>query len=142
RAPTILEKLRANVELHRINARLFNCGVSNVGKAAQITYYPRASAMSGLYAKAQEDAQTTRTFLANQDAALAVYAEDFLEGRFASQSFPCQLKSLSEVISENHVERIDLLKIDVEKSELDVLQGIAEGDWKKIRQITIEVHDI
>src|SRR5262249_51319910 len=40
------------------------------------------------------------------------------------------------------IKRIDLLKIDVEKSERDVLSGIGDDDWEKIRQIVIEIHDI
>jgi acyl carrier protein len=46
---------------------------------------------------------------------------------------------VSEVIRENNVKRIDLLKIDVERSEYDVLCGIENDDWEKIRQIAIEV---
>ena len=34
------------------------------------------------------------------------------------------------------------MKIDVEKSELQVLNNIAEEDWPKIRQIVLEIHDI
>ena len=30
----------------------------------------------------------------------------------------------------------------MEKSELDVLEGVAEEDWKKIDQIVVEVHDL
>jgi acyl carrier protein len=54
----------------------------------------------------------------------------------------CELKTLSGVIAEHKVERIDLLKIDVEKSELDVLKGVADSDWTKIDQIVVEVHDL
>ena len=46
---------------------------------------------------------------------------------------------LSEVIQTEEIDRIDLLKINVEKSELDVLQGIDDRDWPKIRQIVLEV---
>ena len=37
---------------------------------------------------------------------------------------------------------IDLVKIDVEGSEQEVLRGIAPGDWPKIRQLVVEVHDL
>ena len=58
------------------------------------------------------------------------------------QQVECQLKTLSQIIAEHHLERIDLLKIDVEKAELDVLKGIAANDWAKIQAVVMEVHDI
>ena len=54
----------------------------------------------------------------------------------------CQLNTLSNVLRERAIDHIDLLKIDVEKAELDVLNGIADDDWPKIRQVVVEVHDI
>jgi hypothetical protein len=55
---------------------------------------------------------------------------------------PCEMRTLSEVVSEYGVGRIDLLKVDVEKTELDVLHGIDREDWPKIRQVVVEVHDL
>jgi hypothetical protein len=49
--------------------------------------------------------------------------------------------TLSQVLRETGVDRIDLLKVDVEKSEHEVLAGIADADWFKIRQLVVEVHD-
>ena len=40
------------------------------------------------------------------------------------------------------MDRIDVLKIDVEGSEWDVLQGIGSGDWPKIQSVAIEIHDV
>jgi FkbM family methyltransferase len=54
----------------------------------------------------------------------------------------CQLRTVSEVIREHNIESIDLMKIDVEGSELDVISGIDPGDWPKIRQFVVEAHDI
>ncbi|MEO8394998.1 MAG: FkbM family methyltransferase [Chloroflexota bacterium] len=59
-----------------------------------------------------------------------------------TQRICCSLRTLSQVIDEYHIETIDLLKIDVEGSEAEVVQGIAEVDWARIRQIVIEVHDV
>ena len=140
--PPIYEKLKTNVDLHRANARLFNCGASNQTREANITYYPRASAMSGIYADTKEERNLTMGFLTNQDPSLAEYSDDFLEGRFESESFTGQFKRLSDIIKENEIDCVDLLKIDVEKSELDVLLGIDSEDWGKIKQIVIEIHDI
>ncbi|HYF03151.1 MAG TPA: FkbM family methyltransferase [Patescibacteria group bacterium] len=54
----------------------------------------------------------------------------------------CELQPVSNIIKNENISRIDLMKIDVEGAEFDVLQGIADGDWPKIRQFVIEVHDI
>ncbi|BAZ25546.1 methyltransferase [Kalymmatonema gypsitolerans NIES-4073] len=54
----------------------------------------------------------------------------------------CQLRTVSEIIREYDVQQIDLLKVDVERSELDVLLGIEEQDWQKIKQVVMEVHNL
>jgi FkbM family methyltransferase len=58
------------------------------------------------------------------------------------QRMECQLRTVSDEIREQQVEAIDLMKIDVEGSELDVIRGIEPGDWPKIKQFVVEVHDI
>jgi amino acid adenylation domain-containing protein/FkbM family methyltransferase/non-ribosomal peptide synthase protein (TIGR01720 family) len=140
--PPVFKLLKANVELYGLDVKLFNCGLSDETRRAEFTHYPKSSLMSGAYAQAVEDEQVVRAFLSNQDESLAEYANDLVEGRFEAEKYQCDLMTLSQIISENQIDKIDLLKIDVEKSELDVLRGIRREDWKKIRQIAIEVHDI
>jgi hypothetical protein len=60
---------------------------------------------------------------------------------FRKTTFPCPLRTLSEIIDEERVTRIDLLKIDAERSERDVLAGIRNEHWGLIRQVAVEVHD-
>jgi FkbM family methyltransferase len=50
-----------------------------------------------------------------------------------------RVRPLSSVIDEQGIDRIDLLKIDVEGAELDVLRGIEERHWPLIRQAVVEV---
>lgn len=40
------------------------------------------------------------------------------------------------------IDSVDLMKVDVEGAELDVLRGIRQEDWSKIKQIVMEVHDV
>lgn len=56
--------------------------------------------------------------------------------------FDCEMLTLSEVIKNNGVTRIDLLKIDVEGGEVEVLAGIEPHDWAKVQQAVLEVHDV
>jgi len=69
------------------------------------------------------------------------HADSVLAERFRAQTYQSQLQTLSEVIRSEKVERIDLLKIDVQRAELDVLNGIEPRDWDKIGQVVMEVHD-
>ena len=116
-------------------------GLSSSTRSAEITYYPGAPGMSGLYAAPDADRELVRTCMAN----LGVSAEDAerdLAGRYEPTTLACELRTLSSVIASEDVDRIDLLKIDVEKAELDVLRGIDDSDWPAIAQVAAEVHDI
>lgn len=53
----------------------------------------------------------------------------------------CNSKTLSTVIKSESISRIDLLKIDVEKAEMQVIDGIRDQDWGIIQKVAIEVHD-
>jgi FkbM family methyltransferase len=52
------------------------------------------------------------------------------------------LRTVSEIIRKYDVQQIDLLKVDVEKNELDVLLGIQEQGWQKIKQVVMEVYNV
>ncbi len=54
----------------------------------------------------------------------------------------CEVRTLSQMLAELSIGHVDLLKIDVEKSEWDVLAGIDASDWHKIGQIVLEAHDL
>jgi amino acid adenylation domain-containing protein/FkbM family methyltransferase len=146
----IFETLRLNVELYGDNVRLFPFGLSDKISTASFTFYPHYSMMSGLseYAHTGGDVEVVKRYLMNQQRegtagadSLLAHADELLAERFVDQIYESQLRTLSEVIRSERVERIDLLKIDVQRAELDVLNGIDEADWEKIQQVVMEVHD-
>ena len=47
-----------------------------------------------------------------------------------------------KIVRENKIAAIDVLKIDAEGSELDIVMGIEADDWRKIKQLIVEVHDV
>jgi 31-O-methyltransferase len=115
-------------------------GLSRAAGEAPITFYRGAAAMSGLYADPARDRELVRTALGNLGVSGAA-AEAELEHRYEPETLTCELRTLSAVLAEYALERVDLLKIDVERAELDVLAGLAEPDWPRIRQVVVEVHD-
>ena len=147
-APPLFEALADNVARHGVNARLFNCGVSDRARTAAFTFYPNSSGMSSFYADEGEEREALRAIMQNQlrqgvagMEQVMRHADDLLDERLKVLRYECRLRTLSDIISDERVGVIDFLKVDVQKSELDVLRGIADDDWPKIRQIVIEVHD-
>ncbi len=51
-----------------------------------------------------------------------------------------QVRTLSSVIREQGIASVDYLKIDVEGSEISVLEGIEERHWYIFKQIVVEAH--
>ncbi|MFY9618164.1 MAG: FkbM family methyltransferase, partial [Pyrinomonadaceae bacterium] len=146
--PPLYELLRTNAVLYQLEAKLFNCGVSSDTTRQEFTYYPHLTLMSGRFADLTQDQEVVKSFESNrrrQDSATQwddKLLDEVLAERMTSEKFTCQMKRISDVIRENRIQRIDLLKIDVQKSELDVLSGIDEDDWPRIEQVVLEVHDL
>lgn len=146
----IFKTLLFNVERCGANAKVFPFGLSDKKGSDMFTYYPQYSMMSGLsdYADSEGDISVVKKYLSNQQlngdqevSALLESADDILSGRFAGQTFHAELRTLSACIRDEQIDRIDLLKVDVQRAELDVLRGIEPEDWRKIRQVVMEAHD-
>ncbi len=52
-----------------------------------------------------------------------------------AQTEECRMCTVSDLIRSHALDRINLLKIDVEGAELDVLRGIAPEHWAQIHQV-------
>ncbi len=144
--PPLFRMLRQNLSIHEVEARCFELGLSSAAGSAEFTYYPHVSIISGMHGDAAEDQATMRTFLGQEFAEERATIgerdlEDLVANRLEVERFRCPLRTLSEIIEEQGVFRIDLLKVDVEKSELQVLRGIAPGHWPLLQQVVLEVHD-
>lgn len=114
-------------------------GLSDQARSGTITFYPKVWAMSGSYADPDDDRENLRCALRN----LGASEENLLENTrdlFDAVTVPCEFRTVSEVLRSESIERVDLLKLDVEKAELDVLAGIDERDWPLIRQVAGELH--
>ena len=142
--PQVHERLAINLDLHAPTARAVNRGLASKAGPAKFTYYPHLSILSGRYADAREDARAVLAYeqhRARHDGDERDALEEVITNRLSPRTVVCELTTLSDAIAEYDVAQIDLLKIDAEKSEHDVLQGIEPDDWPRIRQIVMEVHD-
>ena len=144
--PPIHEKLRLNGEIHGLVLKTHCCGVAERNGHADFVYFPDSGAMSGSFADPSdlekriadvESAVKEHIVRATADVDVHIALPDSV----AFETFPCEIRTISDIIRQECVEQIDLLKIDVEHGELAVLQGIHEEDWPKIQQVVVEVHD-
>lgn len=158
--PDIFETLRRNVELHpNPKVQIHNCGISGKAGTATFAFYPHASCISTQFPNdsPEEKARTIKYIYSQMDrfptpaiAKVLRMVFGFTRTWFAERIFSyfyhhvnvtCQLRTLSEIIAENRLDRVDLLKVDAERAELEIMQSISPQDWPKIRQVVVEVHD-
>jgi len=149
-APEVFPLLQFNLAKYGHAAAAYPIGLADAERYATFTFYPGFSIMSGFHALDTFDRDAARAVILNQwqekypglEVPEERFIEELVDGIFAGKKeYSCRLRRLSDVIREQRIEEIALLKIDAEGSELEVLAGIAAEDWPRIRQMVLEVHD-
>jgi len=161
--PEIFDVLKRNAELHnKLELHLFNIGLAKATGSAPFAFFPKSPADSSMCpddsesARAQQRSFVLRVLEGKTHIRLNFsirmllklappqlkhwLAEKVRTSYMASRPIPCPVRNLSEIIEENQVERIDLLKMDVEGAEFDILAGLRPGHWPRLRQVVMEVH--
>lgn len=131
-------------------------GFSAQEEELEFTYFPLATLLSSTYRNednvADEQVRITRSivdFVKQGHAGPALRRVPAfivrgviryrVRGMRTMRSYRVRVRPLSDVIDEHGIDRIDLLKIDVEGAEAKVLQGIEDRHWPLIRQAVVEV---
>lgn len=149
--PPIFSKLEHNMSGSSGQIHLFCCGLSDAESETSFIYYPGYSTMSveSVYADTAEDKELVKQqLLRQQERNRTLHGDirerdldDLLDYRFEEARYQCRLRCMSDIIDEYNLSRIDFLKIDVQRAEVDVLNGIREHHWPLVQQIAMEVHD-
>jgi amino acid adenylation domain-containing protein/FkbM family methyltransferase len=144
--PAAFACLKQNASAWGHDVSCLPIGISSESKSQTMTFFDGLSLLSGFYADADAERAVVRSYVRNHGGLEShgnqADLEELLDVRFRSVEVPAELRTLSSVIRSEGIDRIDLLKINVEKSEIDVLRGIDEVDWKIIRQLVIEVDEL
>lgn len=143
-SPEVADVLAVNMALHGVRAKVFRFGLSDRARRAALTYYPASTGMSSLYGDAADERSVLGTIIGNQFRNHGAEPDigEWLDERLRDEVRDCELRTLGQVLAEQAVERVDLLKVVVQKSEWDVLAGLREQDWPRIGQLVIETYDI
>jgi iturin family lipopeptide synthetase A len=143
--PAAFACLKANADAWGAAVACLPYGLSSEEKSAELTFFEGMSLLSGFYADRATERSVVEAYVRNHqalpagDAQLTGEIGELIDGRMRASTVRVRLRTLSDVIAEQAIERVDLLKINVEKSELDVLRGLAPRDWPKVHQTVIEV---
>jgi 31-O-methyltransferase len=136
--PQVFEQLKQNLRAFPA-CKPHPYGLYSQKVTTEIGFYPDAWAISSLHADPTADKSLLRRTLHNLGVT-EQEAEERLAGRLRVENVRCELRTLSGALETEGIQRVDLLKIDVERAELDVLAGIEEADWPQIRQVAVEIH--
>lgn len=162
--PDLFEVLQANAQrVSNFRIHLLNCALSNTTGKTTFNFFPHCTVrsskeISGSPIETTPESRSrefefTSTVLDEMPIPWLSRCLSWLPGpakrslvgvlmrlHAKSRSFECELKTVSTLIDENSIEAIDILKVDVEGSEAEVLRGIEERHWPRIRQLMVEVH--
>jgi amino acid adenylation domain-containing protein/FkbM family methyltransferase len=133
--------LRLNAAVHGRTHVLETALGASAGETT-FDYYPEVSLLSGAHVDPVEDrerlrAVALRTADTREPAPPAL--EELLNVRMGTERIRVPVTTVSALINEQGIERIDLLKVDAERSEVGVLTGVFAAHWPRIRQVVVEV---
>ena len=147
--PPIYAVLKMNTARYKGNISVFNYGLLDVEGKAVFKYFPSFSILSGLSsADENREKEVLRQIIEDKlpaalgGSALALKFRDyFIRTKLQEIEYECGITTLSRVIRDHKISRIDLLKVDIEGNERRFFRGIMEQDWAKIKQLVMEFHD-
>jgi FkbM family methyltransferase len=152
--PFIHEVLAKNAEAFPNRFFTFPLGIGEKEGAFIFSYYPNSPALSTSHPEVWEEnpqdlQQATYSqmqnlppkfrFLRFMPRFFSFFIAKFMQMNVKKVS--CKVVSLSEIMEQEKIERIDLLKIDCEGAEYDVLLGIRENHWGRIQKVVAEVYN-
>lgn len=149
-SPITFDVLKKNLALYAPGATVYHHGVSDSDHEAEFVFYPHSSVFSGFHTDEERDGEALRRAMENEVARniewrgredVEAHLNEMVKGRLHKETYCCQLKSLSSLLKQYQIDEVGLLKIDAEKCEWAILKGIQDCDWRKIRQVVVEVHD-
>jgi len=152
--PAVFEPLAANLAALTPPGEAVALALGDCPGWAEFDYFPGVAALSTQnHEVGQTMAAGLRALLGGHQAkgavqeivdrtgaAEAVADASFLDTLLRPERVRARVDTLSAQIAALGIERVDLLKIDTEGSEREVLAGLSEADWPKIRQLLVEVH--
>ena len=148
--PQIFEALQENLTDYQppeSSLTLLNIGLAEKERNAEFNFYPRVVSASTATPFDLDQQVTYYMEKPRKGVARLVpsglrawFVRHMLRWLYSPKKVQCRLKTLSQVIKDLQLDHIDFVKMDAENAEREVIAGIADEDWPRIRQLSIEVH--
>ncbi|MFI2378288.1 FkbM family methyltransferase [Streptomyces sp. NPDC018964] len=144
-SPDAFTALAANVTGLGLPVVVLPWAVGGADGTATMTVYPGATVYSGLYADGTGDHAAISAAI-DAAAGTGTEAGTRLAGEIAvtrmrgARPARVTVTALHEVLARLGGATVDLLKLDAEGAEADILGSLDGSDWRRIRQIVMEVH--
>jgi amino acid adenylation domain-containing protein/FkbM family methyltransferase len=140
--PDLSREFALNMAVNGVRAHLLACGIGETPGEVVFTFYPQLSMLSGRFGDESEDRAVVEAYALRGAGDVSSLLGDLVTERLRERcEVVCAVRTVSDIIDEHAVDRIDLLKVDAEKSELEVLRGVRPEHWTRISQVVAEVHD-
>jgi FkbM family methyltransferase len=143
-----------------------HAGVGTAADAARgkrrFAYYPRVTAMSTMYPDEEDATAATFSLVIHRPECFSVLeacakplarCAPALYRRIHALVFrgallrpvrviECPMLTVSDLIDRHSIREVGLLKANVERAEWDCLLGVREEHWPRVRQVSLQVHDL
>ena len=109
---------------------------------AELTFLPNHTMMATLVENETDDDRNMSAVLSNFGVGEDVRDQFWRDFRDGAQRYPVRVSTLGDVLDEQGIAEVALLKVDVERAELAVLRGLRDEQWGRVRQVVAEVHAV
>lgn len=151
--PQVFAALEHNMALIQPQAVAVPLGLGAEAGEVEFDYFPGVAALSTAHSDVGarmaggirdllrgSAGEAVRAVIERTGAGELAQTDGFLDDLLRVERVRARIDTLSSQMAAYDVETIDLLKIDTEGAEEEVLAGITEADWPRIRQLMVEVH--
>ncbi len=149
--PDTFKVLKLNMAGYAEWVKVYNIGLSDKVGELDFIFYPHYSVLSGYCTNDVQDSQFLKAAFDNskkgglkEGPVLENLIDNYINEEFLShkKQYRCPVTTISSFFHDHDISSVDLLKLDVENAEEDVLKGILDQDWVKIKQIVLESHNL
>ncbi len=139
------QALAVNLTRHAQRATAVQAAVGSQCGTGELTYYPDSPANSTLHADFADTVRIGQTLLRNLGLPTAARSqrERAVVAKFQhARTTAVPITTVAALFTRYELDRVALLKIDVERAELAVLGGVGGANWPRIDRVVAEVHDV